>query len=53
MPVKKLEDGTHWINDKNNRGCPWVGPYDTRREALEDRDGLRNTYARERWLIDD
>lgn len=41
-PIKKLDDGQWWITKTTPITAPHdrMGPYDTRREAEEDRRGL-------------
>jgi hypothetical protein len=40
MSIKKCEDGW-WIVDPNNEDC---GPYDTKAEATDDKQGLARFY---------
>ena len=37
----------YWINDPNNPGCPKVGPYATKKEATEAKQGLDRFYKTE------
>lgn len=39
-------DGKWEIKDPNNPHVPLVGPYDTKKEAEEDRNGLNRFYKR-------
>jgi hypothetical protein len=44
------KDNKWEVKDPNNPDCPLVGPYDTKKEAEEQRRGLDNFYKRN-WKV--
>ena len=47
------EDGGWEFADPFNSDCRQCGSYDTKQDAVEDRDGLARTYARYPWMIEE